>query len=181
MDLIVISLAAVIAAGLTLFSGFGLGTLLMPVMALFVPIEMAVAITALVHLANNLFKAYLLGGMANRSVLLRFGVPAVISAFAGAFILSLLVENPPLLQYTAFGRTLTVLPIKLVMGLIIITFIFLEMSPRFRDISINKRYLPLGGLLSGFSEASRDTRARCAPCSWLRRGSPRKSSSRLEW
>ncbi len=59
MDYVVICGAAVIVAALTLFSGFGLGTILMPAFALFFPIEVAVAATAVVHLANNLFKVFL--------------------------------------------------------------------------------------------------------------------------
>ena len=47
--------AALAVAALTLFSGFGIGTLLMPVFAIFFPIEAAVAMTAVVHLSNNLF------------------------------------------------------------------------------------------------------------------------------
>jgi len=39
-----------------LLSGFGLGTLLLPVFALFFPLPVAIAATALVHLANNFFK-----------------------------------------------------------------------------------------------------------------------------
>ena len=56
MEYLIVSLAAILVATLTLFSGFGLGTLLMPVFALFFPLETAVAATALVHLANGLFK-----------------------------------------------------------------------------------------------------------------------------
>ena len=37
-----VALAALFAAGLTLYSGFGLGTLLLPVFALFYPVEVAV-------------------------------------------------------------------------------------------------------------------------------------------
>ena len=36
MELLIVCTAALVASGLTLFSGFGLGTLLMPVFALFV-------------------------------------------------------------------------------------------------------------------------------------------------
>jgi hypothetical protein len=49
MEYVVICLAAIITSGLTLFSGFGLGTLLMPVFAVFFPVEVAVALTAIVH------------------------------------------------------------------------------------------------------------------------------------
>lgn len=53
MDYIFIALVAIVVAALTLFSGFGLGTVLMPAFALFFPVP--VAATAVVHLANNLF------------------------------------------------------------------------------------------------------------------------------
>lgn len=54
MEFLIVCFAALLASGLTLFSGFGLGTLLMPVVALFFPLELAMAMTAMVHLANNL-------------------------------------------------------------------------------------------------------------------------------
>jgi hypothetical protein len=69
--LLVLATVAVVSFGaalLTLFSGFGLGTLLLPVFALFLPVEIAVAATAVVHLANNLFKLALVGRHADRSV-----------------------------------------------------------------------------------------------------------------
>jgi hypothetical protein len=56
----VICSSAFLASGLTLFSGFGLGTLLLPVMVLFFPIDLAIALTAVVHALNNLFKCWLL-------------------------------------------------------------------------------------------------------------------------
>ncbi len=55
MSYLIICGTALIVSGLTLFSGFGLGTLLMPAFALFFPVEVAVEATAVVHLANNIF------------------------------------------------------------------------------------------------------------------------------
>jgi uncharacterized membrane protein YfcA len=150
MDIVIISLVALIASALTLFSGFGLGTLLMPAVALFFPLEIAITITAIVHLANNLFKAALLGKDANLSVLLRFGVPAIIAAIIGAVLLSQLSIATPLFQYSAFGNTFSITPIKLVIGIVILTFVFLELSPRLSDIELDKKYLPIGGIISGF-------------------------------
>lgn len=60
----------------------------MPVTALFFPLETAIAMAAMVHLANNLFKIGLLGKHANRQVLLRFGLPAIITAFAGTTLMT---------------------------------------------------------------------------------------------
>jgi uncharacterized membrane protein YfcA len=69
VDLFVVCFAALVASALTLFSGFGLGTLLMPVVALFFPLDLAIAMTAMVHLANNLFKIGLLGRKADSQLL----------------------------------------------------------------------------------------------------------------
>ena len=77
MDYLLICGAALAASALTLFSGFGLGTLLMPVFALFFPLSSAVAMTAVVHLLNNLFKFALLGRHADWKIVVRFGVPAI--------------------------------------------------------------------------------------------------------
>lgn len=99
MEFIILPLLAGILAAVTLFSCFGLGTVLMPVFALFFPIEVAIAATAVVHLANNLFKIALVGRLAKRDVVLRFGIPAVIAAFAGAALLAFLAPAAPLATY----------------------------------------------------------------------------------
>ena len=70
MEYVVIVIVALCVSMLTLFSGFGLGTLLMPALAIFFPVPVAIAATAIVHLANNIFKVGLLGstdGSASRS------------------------------------------------------------------------------------------------------------------
>ncbi|MDX9835071.1 MAG: sulfite exporter TauE/SafE family protein [Desulfobulbus sp.] len=150
MELVVVCLAALLASGLTLFSGFGLGTLLMPVFALFVPLELAVAMTAIVHLANNLFKIGLLGRMADWAVVLRFGLPAVVAAFAGALLLFSLDSTAPLASYQAFGRVHHVFLMGLVIGALILVFVVLELLPAFSRVALDRRWLPVGGLVSGF-------------------------------
>lgn len=142
--------AALVASGLTLFSGFGLGTLLMPVVAVFFPVEVAIGITAIVHLANNLFKLGLMGKKADRGVLLRFGAPAVALAFAGAGLLAWMSDAAPLFRYHGLGRERSVSALNLTVGLLILGFVALELWPRFAKLSLDRRYLPLGGALSGF-------------------------------
>lgn len=145
-----IALAAFVAAGLTLFSGFGLGTLLMPVAAIFFPIEIAVAITAVVHLANNLFKITLVAAAAHVQTVLRFGLPALLAAFVGAWLLGTLAHLPALAEYTLWGHAVQIEPIKLIIGLLILLFVGLELRPTFNQMSFDRKYLPFGGLLSGF-------------------------------
>src|SRR5918995_1196011 len=83
---------AFLASGLTFFSGFGLGTLLLPAFALFFPVDRAIALTAVVHFLNNLFKLGLVGQQADRRVGLRFGLPAVVASFVGAGVLVWLAD-----------------------------------------------------------------------------------------
>lgn len=87
MELLVVCIASLLASALTLFSGFGLGTLLMPVVALFFPLELTIAMTAIVHLSNKLFKIGLLGRKAYSSVLLKFGLPAIGTALIGTALI----------------------------------------------------------------------------------------------
>ncbi|GAA4459993.1 sulfite exporter TauE/SafE family protein [Nibrella saemangeumensis] len=150
MEYIVIGLTALIGSGLTLFSGFGLGTLLLPVFGLFFPIELAVVLTAIVHFLNNLFKLALLGRHADKAVILRFGLPSIVAAIAGAYILTLLTDARPLLTYSLNGTTLSILPVKLIMALLMIVFALFDLVPRLSALQFDPKYLPLGGLLSGF-------------------------------
>lgn len=142
-------LAVALAASLlTFFSGFGLGTLLLPAFALVFPLDVAVAVTALVHLANNVSKGALVGKAADWGVVLRFGVPATLAAFAGAGLL-LFLEGRPLATY-ALGGPREVTAIGLVIGLLITAFALVELLPRLRTWTVGHRWLPLGGVLSGF-------------------------------
>lgn len=150
MDYLIVSLTALLASALTLFSGFGLGTLLMPVFALFFPVPVAIAATAVVHLANNLFKIFLVGRKADPGVVLRFAVPGAIAAFIGAALLGLFAHLPPLFGYVVGGRSYDVTLVKLVVGPLVVGFALFELLPRLRRLSFDRRYLPLGGLLSGF-------------------------------
>ena len=150
MVIVIVSLAALGAASLTFFSGFGLGTLLMPIVAIFFPLEIAIAITAVVHLANNLFKLALVGRQAVRSVLISFGVPAILCAFAGAVLLSWLSIVPAITSYNLGERELFVSPVKLIIGVLILVFLFLELTPVLSKVTLKRSYLPLGGMISGF-------------------------------
>ena len=150
MEYLVVCLAALFASGLTLFSGFGLGTILMPVFALFFPVQAAVAMTAVVHLANNLFKIGLVGRDADWRVVLRFGLPVALAAIAGATLLALFAGLPALASYELGGRLHEVTPVKAAIGGLIVGFALLELSPRFAALAFPPRWLPLGGLLSGF-------------------------------
>ena len=150
MAYVFIGLVAFAVSGLTLFSGFGLGTLLLPAFSLLFPVEVAVAATAVVHGLNNLFKVGLLYRHAVGRILLRFGLPAVVAAFGGAALLTRLSGQAPLLTWSLGSRTAEVTPIKLVMGLLILVFAAFELVPALHRLRAPVRWLPAGGVLSGF-------------------------------
>lgn len=150
MEFVVIPIVALFTSLLTFFSGFGLGTILLPAFAIFFPVNIAVALTAIVHLLNNIFKFALVSKHTNKSVILRFGFIAVIASFLGAQLLSRLVDLRPLLSYHLFGNSFDIMPINFIIAVIIMFFALWEVLPRLKGVSFSQRYLPLGGLLSGF-------------------------------
>lgn len=150
MDFIVIGLVAFLASGLTLYSGFGLGTVLLPAFALFFPVEVAVAATGVVHLLNNLFKGGLLGRRADWRIVVRFGLPAVPAAVAGAWLLGVLGDTSPLFTWDAFGREFGPTAAGVTIGALMILFALLELQPWFQRLAAPPRLIPLGGIVTGF-------------------------------
>ncbi|MFO0830314.1 MAG: TSUP family transporter [Phycisphaerales bacterium] len=145
-----IAAVSLLAAGLTFFSGFGLGTLLLPAFALFVPAEVAVGATAVVHLVNGLFKAALMGGHADRSVTPVFAGFSAVGALAGAWVLTALAGGGVLASYMAAGRSFDVTLVKVVIGAMMVVFAVVEFVPAFSRWGLPRRWLWVGGLVSGF-------------------------------
>ncbi|SDR81025.1 sulfite exporter TauE/SafE family protein [Christiangramia echinicola] len=150
MEIVIISIVAFLVAILTFFSGFGLGTILTPVFMLFFPVELAVALTGVVHFFNNIYKLGLVGKNANKEVLIRFGIPAVIAALLGSWILINITDTQPLFSYTAFGSQLEVFPVKFLISILLIIFATMDLIPYFNKLQFGKSKLPIGGALSGF-------------------------------
>jgi len=150
MAYVFIPIFTLLVAGLTLFSGFGVGTLLLPAFALFFPVEAAIAMTAIVHFLNNLFKLALLGRWADWRVAMRFGLPAIVAALVGAGMLVLLSQQPPLATYQLGQREFAIMPVKFVVAVVMLAFALIEVLPRGQRLQFEPRYLPIGGVISGF-------------------------------
>ncbi len=145
---VLIALVAFLASLLTFFSGFGLGTLMLPVFALFFPLPTAVMMTAVVHLLNNLFKLALIYQHIDFSVLLRFGGPALLAALAGAWLLGQLAGLPVLHEWRGLAEH-QVTVVGLTVGLLIVLFAIRELRGGGAR-SVGRKWAPVGGLLSGF-------------------------------
>jgi uncharacterized membrane protein YfcA len=150
MEYLIIPLVTLFGAGLTLFSGFGLGTLLMPVFGIFFPIEIAIVLTAIVHFSNNLIKLTFFYKHTDWKVVVQFGIPSIVAALAGAYLLTVLSDLKPIYMYEWAGRSFLITPIKLIIAILLLLFSLIELIPRLSNMEFDKKYLSMGGLLSGF-------------------------------
>lgn len=150
MEYIVLPLVAFGASLLTFFSGFGLGTLLTPVFIVFFPVDVAIALTGVVHFVNNVFKVVLVGKNTDVGVLLRFGIPAVLAALVGAYFMLQITDWNAWYSYELFGSEKEITPLKAIIAFLLIVFALFDLVPRLKKIEFNQRLLPLGGILSGF-------------------------------
>src|SRR5687767_2629699 len=150
MEILILCLAALVTSLLTFFSGFGLGTILTPVFAIFFPIEMSIALTGVVHFLNNLFKLLLVGKHANKEVVLKFGLPAFFAALLGALLLLQISNLQPLITYSLGDKEFYITPVKLIISILLIFFALMEVIPSMKKIEFGRDKLILGGTLSGF-------------------------------
>ncbi|MES2567921.1 MAG: sulfite exporter TauE/SafE family protein [Bacteroidota bacterium] len=151
MPLVIIPLTALLASFLTFFSGFGLGTILLPVFSIYYEPPIAVALTAIVHFLNNTFKIGLVYKNINWSVVLKFGMPSLIAAIIGAFLLKFMSDHTPILfSYYVNDRLFEVKLFNMIIGFLIIGFSMFEVIPYFKNLSFGRDKLMAGGLVSGF-------------------------------
>lgn len=150
MDILTIAMVAAFASALTLYSGFGLGTILLPAFALFFPVPVAVTATAAVHLLNNLFKGTLLRKRADWPTVVKFALPAVPAAVAGAWLLAVLGDTPRLFEWSILGHIFGPTGAELTIGLLMIVFAALELQKWFHALNAPPRLMSVGGLITGF-------------------------------
>ncbi len=147
---VLLAVVALGVAALTLYSGFGLGTLLLPALALFYPAHIAVGATALVHFLNNLLKLALVGKHTDKQIFWRFAIPAVPCAFLGAALLEWLASGHAIATYELFGHPFSVTAVGLLVGGLVLVFAALELTGALKQRAFPPRLIPLGGALSGF-------------------------------
>lgn len=150
MDYVIIALTVLFGAGLTFFSGFGLGTLMLPVFSLFFPLPVAIGATAIVHLSNNLFKFGMVYKHVHIQTLIRFGLPAIIFAILGGLVLKFIGAIEPFYEYQLGQQNFEMSTMKIVIGSLMIFFAWFDLDPRFSELKMDRKWIPLGGALSGF-------------------------------
>ena len=145
-----LGIVAMTASFATFFSGFGLGTLLLPVFTFFFSIEIAILATAIVHFINSIFKFSLTIRSIDLSILVRFGIAAGLGAGIGSFTLKLIGNHQILFHYVVNNHKIEVEQISFIIGLLMLIFAGIELIPCLKNKVFDKKWLPLGGLISGF-------------------------------
>ena len=144
-EIIVIALAAIVTSFITLISGFGLGTLLTPVFIFFIPVDLAIALTAVVHFLNNVFKFGILFRDVHWKTFLWFGIPGIAGAAYGAYMLMNLSITRTIV-FIGFETDL----LRIIIGVLMIFFAYTELNPKWSNFQFAPKYLIPGGVLSGF-------------------------------
>ncbi len=142
-----IAISAFLASLISFFSGFGLGTILMPVMAIFFPLPIAISFTAIIHLLQNSLKTYLLWRVIDWNVALKFGLTALIASIPGALLLKELSVFGSAKEYVFLGIKGEVSVLHVCIGFLLIVFASMEAFPH-KIYSVKNLFF--GGAVSGF-------------------------------
>ncbi len=133
---IVVVLTPFLGALATFFTGFGLNTILLPVFMLYFDAPLAVLMASIVHLCNNILKVALTARSINWQLFKNFGLPAVLFAFIGAYLLN---------QFNG----LISIPLEPIFGAILMLFALLELFNW--QVPLQGPWaMRVGGVLSGF-------------------------------
>ncbi len=142
MEYLIVSLAAFGASLLTFFSGFGLGTILLPVFALFFSIETSILLTAIVHFLNNILKTGIMKNFINLKTILWFGFPAMVFSYFGASLLTYISEkNYAISTWQLFEHSFTITFLSLIIGGLIFIFALTALIYGIKNINTSPRFL----------------------------------------
>jgi uncharacterized membrane protein YfcA len=150
MEFVILPVITFLIAILTFFSGFGLGTLLTPVLMIFFPADIAVIMTGIIHFSNNIFKLFLTGAHADKYIVIRFGIPAVIAAFMGALLLVRIHEQTILYEYTINSHKFEISTMNLILATFMLIFALADILPSLKKLQFEEKHMITGGILSGF-------------------------------
>ena len=141
-------ISAFSASLLTFFSGFGLGTILLVVFGFFLPMELAIFSTAIVHFLNAVFKVSITFKRIDWNICVSFGLYALIGSLIGSFLLLSLTFEKELYSISFKGISHTVKTIDFILACIIGIFAISDFFTwnSYRRITNSN---PIGGFITG--------------------------------
>lgn len=133
MDIIGLACLTLVASTIGTLTGFGTSTIMVPVVALFLPFPVTLVLVGIIHWFGNIWKIVLFRRGVSRKLLLWFGLPGLVASYLGA---SLTIRaDTDLLQ-------------RLLGYLLVAYVLFLVLKPKFK-VSQTATTAMVGGALSG--------------------------------
>jgi len=126
---------AFVAAAVASVAGFGTATMTIPFLSWIIGFKQAIIIIAFFHGFSNLFKLIQLRQAVNIRLMLWYGIPTVITAIVGAYLLEVVAPKA----------------IGLGIGIFLILFAIYTFINPSRTLPEREYVLVTGGLLSGFT------------------------------
>ncbi len=132
-QLIILALVTLVASGVGTLSGFGTSTIMVPVLALALPLPVVLLFVGIIHFFGDIWKMLLFRQGLKPGLLLAFGLPGIIAAYLGARIP--LGADPALL--------------KRLLGAFLVAYAAFILSRSRWRLPANRKGAFLGGALSG--------------------------------
>lgn len=126
---------AFIAAAVASVAGFGTATMTIPFLSWIIGFKQAIILIAFFHGFSNLFKLIQLRQAVNIRLMLWYGIPTVITAIVGAYLLEVVAPKA----------------IGLGIGIFLVLFAIYTLINPSRTLPEREYVLVTGGLLSGFT------------------------------
>ncbi|MBJ7361075.1 MAG: TSUP family transporter, partial [Chloroflexi bacterium] len=146
MELLLLALLGAGASAITIVSGFGLNTVLVPAFAVLFPLPLAIAAVALVHLIASAIRLVIFRAHINRTIALQFVPWAILGGIAGALILELLGAVPVVATYPLFGLTKSITAVKVVVGVTISALAVYELRRETQPVGLGTVGVSAGAL-----------------------------------
>ncbi len=134
MQTVSICLLVFVASIVGTVTGFGLSTIMVPVLAMFYPFDQTLVFVGIIHWFSNLWKLILFRGGFRWRLTVTFGVPGIFASFVGAS-----------LMFDISQRVLS-----RVLGVFIIVYVIYLLARSSFKIKQNVATATIGGALSGF-------------------------------
>jgi uncharacterized membrane protein YfcA len=128
-------IVAFLAAAIASVAGFGTATMTIPFLSWIIGFKQAIILIAFFHGFSNLFKLIQLRQAVNLRLMLWYGIPTVITAIIGAYLLDIVAPRG----------------IGLGIGVFMILFAIYTLINPTRTMPENEYLLVTGGLISGFT------------------------------
>ncbi|OVE75980.1 hypothetical protein BVX97_02770 [bacterium E08(2017)] len=130
---ILLCILTLIAAFVGTATGFGLSTIMIPVVTLFAPMPIALLFVGTIHLCGNIWKVILFKSGIDKKLVLGFGIAGIIASFIGAS-LSMNIDDAPL---------------KRILAIFLLFYVVFLSTKRKWALKTNNKTAIAGGLLSG--------------------------------